>query len=448
MTDYSKQIRIRIGGEREVVSGFGSIGRAIGGTAGQVLQLSSRLAKLGASIGPLGVAIGGLGAALVLLGKKISDLADRDMQRAISQAEAAKNTFSALRAEIDQVLQRRAMEAAGMGELGEQFLRAREAYNKLDMARADLETQIKKMREDASYAGVAGEIARERAISDLETRLASVRLDMEIARAELTKLGPLASAERAENLSKRAAGSAPRGRAAGVGRGEVDLESAIAAARAEEDARRREAEQAAYWGRVELDLRRELGEQQLAWQDELEERRYRAAEDAARKRIELEAESQRQHADTVRMGAEMLVAAIDIGIGKGAAAMAAYISRELRALGMSESVKALVSLATGDMVGAGRHAAAAAAAFAGSAAVSALFPGGGGGGGGAAASPAARAAAQGGGVAETTPTGGSVTIIINGDLLGDEGSGRRISEYIDAYNNRRNPGRQQSSVRV
>lgn len=144
----------------------------------------------------------------------------------------------------------------------------------------------------------------------------------------------------------------------------------------------------------------------------------------------------------------MLVAAIDIGIGKGAAAMAAYISRELRALGMSESVKALVSLATGDMVGAGRHAAAAAAAFAGSAAVSALFPGGGGGGGGAAASPAARAAAQGGGVAETTPTGGSVTIIINGDLLGDEGSGRRISEYIDAYNNRRNPGRQQSSVRV
>lgn len=444
MADAPKQWRVRIGGEREMVSGFTAIGRAIGGTVGQITHFVSAAARLGARLGPLGIAIGGVAAGAVALGKAISDLANKDIENAIKKADAASKSFGSLRDEINKVIERKSLEAAGVGDLGEQLLKAKAAYRDLDMARADIEAQIKRIEAEGAGAGTFASFVAEAKLKDLRQRLQSILMDLNLARLEIQRLSPMAAKETAGILAGRESKGTPaRGAARAPG---VDLDAAIRDARAQEEYQRRQVESARYWLNVELDLQRQLGEQQLAWQDELNARMYAKAEDAARARLEMEAEAQRQHAETVRMGAEMLVSAIDIGIGRGAAAMAGYISRELRALGMSESVKALVSLAAGDIAGAGKHAAAAAAAFAGSATVAALFPGGGGG-GGAGSSPAARAAAQGAPV-ETQPSGGSVTIIINGDLLGDEGSGRRIAEYLESYADRQNPGRRQTKVKV
>lgn len=452
MADGPKQWRVRIGGEREMVAGFSAIGRAIGGTAGQIIHMTRVAATMAARIGPLGLAIGGITAGVIALGKALYDLSMRDLDAAIKKADAATKAFSDLGAEISKTLQTRAMRAAGIGDIGEQLLKVKEAYRNLDMARADLEAQIERVKREGP-GGTAGAIAQERLLADLQSRLDRVRYDMQLARAEMSRLAPISEAEtRAELEARQSREAEPtRGRRRTTAAPGVDLDTAITAAREHEDALRRQAEASRYWLGVDLELRRQLGEQQLAWQDELDERMYAKAEAAARQRIELERLAQEQHAETVRMGAEMLVSAIDIGIGRGAAAMASYISRELRGIGVSESVKALVSLASGDVVSAGRHAAAAAAAFAGSATVASLFPGSGGGGGGGAgggASAAARATAQGSSGGAQEQSGGSVTIIINGDLLGDEGSGRRISEYIEAYRDRQSPGRQQSRVRV
>lgn len=449
MADGPKQWRVRIGGEREMVTGFSAIGRAIGGTAGQIMHMTRVATSLAARMGPLGLVVGGVTAGVIALGKALSDLSARDLDNAIKKADSAVNAFSDLSTEINKVLQARALRAAGVGDIGEQLLKTKEAYRDLDMARADLEAQIDKIKSEG-ISGTFGSLIQDRLLSDLQSKLDKIKFDMQLARTEMARLSPMAAAETEAALAERqqAETRAPRERRRSAAAPGVDLDTAIASAKEREDYLRRQAETTRYWMTVDLDLRRQLGEQQLAWQDELDERMYAKAEEAARKRIELERLAQEQYADTVRMGAEMLVSAIDIGIGRGAAAMASYISRELRGLGISESVKALVALATGDMAGAGRHAAAAAAAFAGSATVAALFPGGGGGaGGGAPAS--ARAAAQGSASSgAAAQEGGSVTIIINGDLLGDEGSGRRISEYIDAYRDRQSPGRQQSRVRI
>jgi hypothetical protein len=465
MADFIKRVKIKVTGEGEVKS----LGRAMGGTAGHAVTMGMRIKDLGEKLGGFNIALMGIAAGAIYAGKQLYEMANAPMIRLIEQTEASIKSAKELGTKIQEVFEGAAREAAGMGKMGETWLSARSKWYELDIKRADIEKQISEKRAEAVEAeGTIWSVAVGAQAETLTNLLNRVKGEMTSLGADIGALKPAAAKESSEELSKRWQEKRDKEvdqnkeyhdwKAASEKRfADDDAEAWLAKDKREADAQKESNDRKLELDRAlmeqERDLQQQISEQHFDWQEQM----YDQAEQLAQYQLE----KQKQFAETVgdytAAGAQVMVDAIAVGIESGGKAMARFLAKELKSIAISSAVKALYyygegiawlfmdnpALSAKAFESAAVFTACAVAAGAGSAALGAM--GGSDSGESGAGTKGERAEAQGksdrGGSA-----GGSVTIIINGNLLGGRDSGKQIAQYLDDYYDGRNPGRAHDRV--